>query len=147
MVRRALILFAVSVVVVATACSGKKDGDDSEHDHDHHTASGDWTPMDEFHMIMAESFHPYRDSADLAPAKHNADSLVAAASRWAEAPLPEKFENDDEIRFKLDQLKSDASTFAQTVQAGDEKAIGESLTKLHNLFHAIQESWYADKND
>jgi hypothetical protein len=135
-------LAAISTIILVMACSGKKNGEHSHGGDEHHAAAGDWTAMDEFHMVMAESFHPFSDSANLEPAKENADSLVAVATRWAASPLPDRFEDDDEIRFKLDQLKSDASTFEQTVEAGDEKAIGESLTKLHNLFHAIQESWY-----
>lgn len=131
-------LVAIGSVAIIVGCSGKK-GDEHQHRSEQ---AGEWTAMDEFHMVMAESFHPYKDSANLEPAKQNADSLVVYATRWAEAPLPEKFENDDEIRFKLDQLKTDASTFASTVETNDDKAIGESLTKLHNLFHGIQDAWY-----
>jgi hypothetical protein len=56
--------------------------------------------------------------------------------------LPERFSEDDEIKFKLNQLKVDASTFAEVVKTGDDKSVGQSLTKLHDLFHEIQESWY-----
>jgi len=68
--------------------------------------------------------------------------LKAAAETWSQATLPAKFEGDDEIKFKLDQLKADATKFEEVVKAGDDKAVGESLTKLHDLFHEIQESWY-----
>lgn len=134
-----VLLVAILSTAIIAACSGKK-GREDQHGNDQNV--GEWTPMDEFHMVMAESFHPYKDSSNLEPAKQYADSLVVYATRWAEAPLPEKFEHDDEIRFKLDQLKVDATTFARTVETGDDKAIGESLIKLHNLFHAIQDAWY-----
>jgi hypothetical protein len=96
---------AFVLLVLAFACSGKKDGSGKEETDGHHAASGEeWKEMDDFHMIMAESFHPYKDSSNLEPAKQNADAIVASAEKWANAPLPEKFEGDDEIKFKLEQL-------------------------------------------
>jgi hypothetical protein len=136
---------AIGLLVLVFACSGKKGGtENTEAGHeDHQAAAGDeWKEMDDFHMVMAESFHPYKDSSNLEPAKQNAAAMVASAEKWASAPLPEKFKDDDEIKYKLDQLKADASSFSELVKSGDEKAIGESLTKLHDLFHTIMESWY-----
>jgi hypothetical protein len=122
-------------------CTSKKE------DHDNHENASasheEWKEMDDFHMVMAEAFHPFKDSSNLEPAKNYADSMVVAADRWAEAPLPERFKGDDEIKFKLKQLKSDADTFAKVAREGDDKSVGQSLTKLHDLFHEIQESWYS----
>jgi hypothetical protein len=133
---------ALILVCVTLACSSKRD---AQSEGDSTTASNDeWKEMDVFHMVMAEAFHPFKDSANLEPAKNNADSLLSAADKWAQAPLPDKFEEDDEIKFKLNQLRTDASTFISVVQSGDDKTIGQSLTKLHDLFHEIQESWYEE---
>jgi hypothetical protein len=129
------------LVLVTMACSSKRENDDNS-DETIAVSNEEWKEMDEFHMVMAESFHPYKDSANLEPARNHADSLVSAAERWAQAPLPERFSEDDEIKFKLNQLKVDASTFADVVKTGDDKSVGQSLTKLHDLFHEIQESWY-----
>jgi len=127
-----LILFAF---VLAVACSGKKEAADA-------VASNDeWPEMDEFHMIMAESFHPYKDSANIEPAKANAAEMARVAEKWANAALPEKV-NNDETKASLAQLKDDAAAFSQVVQSGDTTKIGESLTSLHDLFHKLQESWY-----
>lgn len=136
----------LSLFIIAIACSNKKENKENETDgHQEHAVSDDsWEEMDDFHMIMAESFHPYKDSANLEPAKQNADSLIAAAAKWASAPIPEKFAEDEEIKFKLTQLKADATTFAEVVKTGNDKAVGESLTKLHDLFHTIQEAWYQE---
>ena len=97
--------------------------------------------MDDFHMIMAESFHPFRDSTDLGPAKANAEALVEAAETWLNAPIPEKV-NNDEIKGKLQALKDEAVAFAMVSKTNDDAAIGQSLTKLHDLFHGLQEEWY-----
>ena len=101
----------------------------------------EWKPMDDFHMIMAESYHPFRDSADLGPAKANADALVVAAETWLNAPIPEKVNNDD-VKGKLQELKDEADAFATLSKNDDNEAIGASLTKLHDLFHGLQEEWY-----
>lgn len=136
------LLLALGVVIVSIGCTSKKEhhADETEAQASH----GEWKEMDDFHMVMAEAFHPFKDSSNLEPAKAYADSLVSAAEQWAEAPLPEKFKDDEEIRFKLNQLKVDASTFAKISREGDDKSVGQSLTKLHDLFHEIQESWYSE---
>ena len=131
----------ITAAVISIACSGKKEGEHDTHE-GHEITSDQWKEMDDFHMVMAEAFHPYKDSSNLEPAKQNAASLKTAAETWSQAELPSKFEGDDEIKFKLDQLKADAAKFEEVVKTGDDKAVGESLTKLHDLFHEIQESWY-----
>jgi hypothetical protein len=141
MTRTLFILPVIINLIFIVGCGTKKQDANGDH-HEHEATNEDWKEMDEFHMVMAEAFHPYKDSANLAPAKQLADSLVTAAEKWAAAPLPEKFKEDDEVKFKLNQLKTDASTFATVARTGDEKAIGESLTKLHDLFHEIMESWH-----
>ena len=136
------LLLVWGVVTASMCCTSKKDDHEAEHSA---AASHEvWKEMDTFHMVMAEAFHPFKDSSNLEPAKIYADSLVSAAEQWAEAPLPEKFKDDDEIRFKLNQLKVDAATFASVSKKEDEKATGQSLTKLHDLFHEIHESWYSE---
>ena len=139
--KRFNLLLVLGVVTVLMCCTSKKENHGDQHGSSAHE---EWKEMDAFHMVMAEAFHPFKDSSNLEPAKMYADSLVSAAGQWADAPLPEKFKGDDEIKFKLNQLKVDASTFASVSKQGDDKSIGQSLTKLHDLFHEIQESWYSE---
>ena len=125
------------IAFFAVACGTKK-----EEAHDE--ASSDqkeWKEMDEFHMIMAETFHPYKDSANLEPVKSRAKELASAAEKWASATLPEKV-NNDEMKGKLEELKNETNSLAQTVGTSEDKTIGDQLTKVHDLFHAIQEDWY-----
>ena len=131
-----LCIIVCAFTLVITACTSKKDDGNAGA-----ASEEEWKPMDEFHMVMAESFHPFRDSADLGPAKANAEAMVAAAEKWLDAPIPEKV-NNDETKTKLKQLKDEAVAFATISKTDDENAIGEALTKLHDLFHSIQEEWY-----
>src|SRR5690242_805037 len=91
-----LMLVAFALVI---ACSGKKESEAVANNEE-------WPEMDEFHMVMAESFHPYKDSANMEPAKANAAEMAKVAEKWANAPLPEKV-NNDEIKANLAQLKTD----------------------------------------
>jgi hypothetical protein len=134
-VRFSLLLLSIFVL----ACGTKKD----DHHEDASTSKGqkEWKEMDEFHMVMAEAFHPFKDSANLEPAKSKVSELVAAADKWSNAPIPEKV-NNEEMKTKLQGLKSESMVLADVVQTGNDKAIGDQLVKLHDLFHEIQEAWY-----
>ncbi|MBI3220832.1 MAG: hypothetical protein HYZ44_15060 [Bacteroidetes bacterium] len=128
------ILF-VALVCLLMACGGKKtESADAE--------VKEWPDMDSFHMIMAESFHPYKDSANLAPAKGLAKEMADAASKWAAAQLPEKVNNDD-MKGKLQKLNDGSQSLLKLItdNAAD-SLIGQSLTNLHSTFHEIQEGWY-----
>ncbi|MEQ8426021.1 MAG: hypothetical protein RIA63_14980 [Cyclobacteriaceae bacterium] len=132
-------LFILSTMLVAGAwsCSPKTE---SVEEGDESTAV-EWKGMDEFHMIMAESFHPYRDSANLAPARQYAREMVSLAEAWSENELPEKV-NNDEVKGQLAQLKEATEALADLVEVGDDEAIGTSLTNVHDVFHHLQEAWY-----
>ncbi len=133
-------LLLLFVFTIGVACSGKKGSAEAV------AYKDEWPEMDEFHMVMAESFHPYKDSANIDPAKANAAELARVAEKWADATLPEKV-NNDEVKASLVQLKDNAAAFTQVVQSGDTTKIGESLTNLHDTFHKLQESWYDGSKD
>jgi len=139
-------LIAITVVSLAIAACGHKQHDEG-HDHDHGAeaasgGAGDWKEMDSFHMIMAETFHPYKDSSNLEPAKTHAEHLAMEADKWASSTLPEKV-NNEETKEQLNKLKTDTRAFADRVKAGAPDAeLATQLTAVHDLFHQIQESWY-----
>ena len=133
MKRSNLYAFVILAAFITVACGAKKDEQAANNE--------EWPEMDEYHMIMAESFHPYKDSANLEPAKANAAEMAKVAEKWNNAPLPEKV-NTDETKANLSQLKSESDAFIQIVQSGDSVKIGESLTALHDQFHKLQEAWY-----
>lgn len=122
------------VFVVIAACTAKKEAEAT-------VADEEWPLMDEFHMVMAESFHPFKDSANIAPAIAHAAEMAALAEKWSNAELPSKV-NNDEVKANLQSLKTETAAFAELVQGGDEAAIGASLKDLHDLFHDLQDAWY-----
>lgn len=128
--------FRLSLIVgaaLALSCGKKEDT----------TAPGadDWPEMDSFHMIMAESYHPLKDSANLLPARTNAEAMASEVEKWVGAVLPEKV-NTEDIKTKLAQLKADTRAFADNVKANaPDTVLSASLEKLHEEFHQIMEAW------
>lgn len=128
-----ILLLAAFTVSCASKESYTDDAESAEVD--------EWKEFDEFHMVMAESFHPYKDSANLAPAKELAAEMAQMADQWSQAQLPTKVDND-ETKQMLQSLKDATTSFAELTKSGDDAAIGSALTNLHDLFHSIQEVWY-----
>jgi hypothetical protein len=119
------------------ACSGQKQEKETEPISD----TDEWAMMDEFHMVMAESFHPYKDSANLAPAIANAEDMAQLADKWSQSELPQKVNNDN-VKGLIGDLKTASAAFAETAKSGDTTRISAELTALHDIFHHIQDAWY-----
>ncbi len=139
MKKQSLILFLLAVLFVA-ACTAKKEEASAEATTETEKAE-EWPAMDAYHFAMAEAFHPFKDSANLEPVKLQAAELAKAAEAWVNAPLPEKV-NNDEIKAKLQELKTSSDALATLVSTGSDEEIGASLTALHDKFHELQEAWY-----
>lgn len=101
----------------------------------------EWKEMDDFHMVMAESFHPYRDSANLEPVKMYAAEMAKLAEQWATSELPAKV-NTEEVKNQIQELKEATTALSDLVEVGDDDAIGTALTHVHDSFHHLQEAWY-----
>ena len=126
-------LFLITVlVVIAAACTNKSE-----------TASSDeWPEMESFHMLMAEAFHPYKDSSNLEPVKRLAEEMALEADRWQSSELPKKVRNED-VKGQLEKLKMGTRALADQVKAGaTDDEIGATLTRLHDGFHKINEAWH-----
>lgn len=127
----------LALALLLAACAPKQQ-ENTEATHD----SDEWAELDAFHVFMADMFHPYKDSANLAPLKAQASQFAAEAEKWADAPLPGKV-NTDEMKQMLEKLRIDTRSLAALVQAGaSDQQIGASLDALHDHFHSIQEAWH-----
>ena len=113
-------------------------------------AAGDpdaWPEMESYHMVMAEAYHPYKDSKNLEPIKSLAENLARESEKWASAPLPDKM-NTDDVKAKLENLKTNSRKLADLIKsgAGDEQ-IGVALSALHDRFHEIIEEWQGGREE
>jgi hypothetical protein len=104
--------------------------------------SDEWPELDEFHVIMADVYHPLKDSGNVQPIMDRADELANAAEKWASASLPKKV-NNDEVKQMLEELKKGTRSLANEIKDGaPEDQAGTTLGEIHDLFHRIQEAWY-----
>ncbi len=134
-------MIAVAATLILAACGTKKEEASTEATDSEKEALQEWKEMDAYHMLMAEAFHPYKDSANLEPAKNLAADLVKSAEAWVNAPLPEKV-NTEEVKTKLQELKAGSDALASAVTGGKTEEISATLTTLHDKFHELQEAWY-----
>lgn len=129
-----------AIIVLFLAACGKQDGNHKEGDHNGE-AVAEWREMDDFHFVMAETFHPYRDSSNLEPVRQHAGELKEAAERWLASEAPGR-EDAGAFQDVLKQLHAEASDLVDRVRGGDDDAIGEQLNQLHDTFHKVQDMWY-----
>ncbi len=127
------IVYLMLFAVVILSCQSKS-GDSTD--------STTWQEMDAFHMVMAEAYHPYKDSSNLEPARREADALAALALEWSKAPMPKKMDTPA-MRASLDQLSTESQALAAQFKSGaDDTTTGAALTALHEHFHSIMEAWH-----
>lgn len=139
-----LLLITVSLMGLSSCNKSKSDSKDVAS-----VDSDEWKEMDSFHIIMADAFHPYKDSANLAPVKKLAEEMAVEANKWAFSPLPERVNNDD-VKQSLYKLKEDTRALADLIKSGaDDSSVGASLNSLHDSFHGIMEAWHKgeEKNE
>ncbi len=137
--RLLMVLTVLSAGLYSCATKQQTENEDATADE---TELDGWPSMDSFHMTMAEAFHPYTDSANLAPLKEFAEEMAQEAENWAQAERPAKV-NTDAVQMQLEKLKTDTRALADKVKAGaTDEELGSDLTALHDTFHAIMESWH-----
>lgn len=136
------ILILISVLTIGfTSCSTREKSDGGAEATTTEADPNEWPEMDSFHMIMAEAFHPYKDSTNLEPVKRLAEEMAIEADKWATTVLPEKV-NTEEVKAQLNQLKTDTRSLADKIKGGaSDEEIGTSLKALHDSFHGIMEAW------
>lgn len=100
--------------------------------------------MEEYHSIMAASFHPAM-GGDLEPSKERHERLLEEAEKFAAFGIPQEMEVE-KIQGLLDELvvKSEEFSKAITDALPDEK-IEELLYALHDVFHKINEECSDDE--
>lgn len=128
------LLASFVLLSLAFACSTKE----------HHDEKAEWKELTSFHKIMAEAFHPLKDSGNLAPAKKLATQLAEEADHWASSSLPDKV-NNDEMKSNLEKLKTESRSLADEISKGaSDDLVKTKLNSLHDRFHKIMEAWQGD---
>ncbi len=123
------VLYAIALATTLFACQ-KKEAETADMD--------EWKAMDDFHMVMADIYHPFKDSANLEPAKTNLAMFESEVNKFAAAELPEKV-NTDEVKAAFAALKAEVEAMKT---AASDSLLGVSLENAHTRFHEIMEAWH-----
>jgi len=134
--KKFLVLLLSSVVLFS--CSNKESNEGE---------SGDWKELDAFHKIMAQAYHPLKDSGDPAPTKQLITQLADEAEKWSNSELPEKV-NTPEMKGRLQKLKTDSRALENEIHSGaTDGTIKEKMNLLHDQFHQIMEAWHSKETE
>jgi len=106
----------------------------------------EWKEMDAFHFILAEVYHPFKDSANLQPLLNQSAALVKEAKLWSQSALPQAVDNDT-IKTQLKQVEREAVLIDSLVHVQDTLQLPSHLEQLHDTFHQVMESWYHHKGN
>jgi hypothetical protein len=95
-----------------------------------------WKAQEEFHSVLAGTFHPMEDG-DFGPVRKRAAEMARKARLWARSRPPKGYDAAA-LRPLLTKLEREAAEVAQLVarQAGDGE-IKQALNKLHDRYHEI----------
>lgn len=98
-----------------------------------------WKEMDEFHTVMAATFHP-AEEGDLGPIRARSNELREKAVAWQSAPVPAGYDAA-KTTAALKKLVTGAKALEKMIVTGaatDDKIVTR-LTALHDTFHEIME--------
>jgi superoxide dismutase len=96
-----------------------------------------WTALNEFHVVMAQTFHP-SEEGNLAPIRQRSGEMVEKAQALLNQPIPASF-NTVEIKKSITDLLMGAKELDEMVRShADDKMITTKLNNLHDTFHTIQ---------
>jgi len=96
-----------------------------------------WKELNDFHLVMAETFHP-SEEGDLKPIRERSGELLAKAQALQNGKIPPSF-NTPEIKKSMVDLVKGASALNQLVlKKADDKTVTKKLADLHDVFHTIQ---------
>ena len=96
-----------------------------------------WPALDEYHSVMAGTFHPSEDG-NLEPIKKRSGELSEKASLVAKSKVPAEFDSKA-IRNAVKRLSKDSKALDKLVQSkvASDDQITKSLAALHDVFHEI----------
>ena len=102
------------------------------------TAKPKWTEMDDFHGIMAATFHP-AEEGNLQPIKTRSAELANKAKAWQKSTAPAGYDKAA-VTATLQKLVKGAKELDKLVKSNaTDKVLTDKLSALHDVFHEIME--------
>ena len=112
--------------------------DHGQMDQDKHHAMSPWKELDEFHMLVMDTWHPAKEKNDMKPTREKANDLVKSARKLAASPAPAGCDSP-----KLKEAAAGMPTYAQNVsdlvaKKADDAALKAALKTMHDKFEVIE---------
>jgi hypothetical protein len=108
-----------------------------EHGSDH--AMSGWKELDDYHMLMMQTWHPIKDKHDVGPARAKARHMVVAAKLLAKSNGPKGCDNPG-LRNAAEQLVGETEAVAALVdRKATDDAISAKMKTLHDKFEVLEE--------
>ena len=99
-------------------------------------APTEWKEKDDFHKVMASTFHPMEDG-NFNPIKEKSQEMYDKAVAWQKSFIPVGY-NKKKISKILKKLVKETNDLNKEIKAGTtDTKIKEDLTELHDIFHEI----------
>ncbi|MBK9271623.1 MAG: superoxide dismutase [Saprospiraceae bacterium] len=98
----------------------------------------DWPEIKAFHKSMSETFHP-SEEGNLAPVRSRSGELLQNAMALSKSKIPNQFNNKG-VQNAIKKLVDGSKDLDKLIKSkASDKAITQSLSKLHDTFHTIVE--------
>ncbi|MFI5132748.1 MAG: hypothetical protein ACHQEB_00355 [Chitinophagales bacterium] len=97
-----------------------------------------WKEMEEFHTVMAATFHP-SEEGKLEPVKTRSQEMLDKAINWQKSTPPQGYDKNA-VKSSLKKLVTGLKELNTLVKnnAAD-NVLKEKLSSLHDIFHEIME--------
>ena len=100
------------------------------------TPKAEWKESNEFHTVMAATFHPAEDG-NFKPVRERSAELVTKATAWMNSTPPAEM-SKPEIKENLKKLVAQATEVNTLVEKkATDAELKKQLSTLHDTFHTI----------
>lgn len=96
-----------------------------------------WQALKDFHMVMAQTFHPVEEG-NYKPIRERSGEMLDKAKLLSNSKVPASFQSPEITKALNDLVDGSAKLDKLVTKKVKDEKIKESLTKLHDTFHVIQ---------
>jgi hypothetical protein len=97
-----------------------------------------WKEMDEFHTVMATTFHP-AEEGNLQPIRTRSQEMVNKATAWKNSAVPAGYDATATAAALKKLVKGTREIDKMVKAKATDQALVAKLTELHDVFHEIME--------
>ena len=99
----------------------------------------EWKELDDFHSVLAFTYHPMVDENNFEPIKNRSGELYEKAVTLKKGKLPKHSPSKDELKALIDSLVTSSKELDDLIKAGaTNDIISEKLSVIHQTFHSIE---------